>query len=232
MSQLESIKEKAVETAANIANTATATDTASGLDELKLMIYISVAFITIVLGGIQFYFNRRHQKNTYTINMLNNTLHAVRQTTLGEVKVMHNELKSDLYKLGYEGALWDPDKTIQTILDLSFGDTDMVGDERKNDIVYRIKSNTYSLLNFYDCLATSIENELIEPAMIFNHYSLMVIDFYRWSKPLIDKEQGDFMPWQPFVFMAKAYIAHQDELKDELDNHKNSIFMKQIVKVK
>lgn len=210
--------------------------TIADLDEIKVLLYVIAVALTLILGSIQFYFNRRHQKNTYSINMLNNTLDLVHQSTTGEVKNIYVELKEDLNKLGKDGYLWNTEKTARDVLDMEVQDADKTknGDELKRDVLYRVKANTYNLLNFYDAMASSIEHEQIEPGMIFNHYSLMIIDMYRWSKPLIDEQSAndDFCPWQPFVQMAKVYIQHQDMLKDELNNHKNSIFMKQVTKVK
>lgn len=209
--------------------------TASDLNEIKVIMYFIAVSLTLILGSIQFYFNRKHQKNTYSINMLNNTLSLVHQSTTGEVNSIYKELKTDLYKLGKDGFLWSTDKTIKDVVDVTATKDEKTKDdlELKVDVEFRVKANTYSLLNFYDAMATSMEDKLIEPGMIFNHYSLMVIDMYRWSKPLIDEQSAndDFSPWQPFVLMAKVYIQHQDMLQDDLNNHKNSIFMKQVIRV-
>jgi hypothetical protein len=210
--------------------------TVADLNEIKIILYIIAVSTTLILGTMQFYYNRKHQKNTYSMNMLNNTLSTVKQSSIGEIKNIYTELKLDLHKLDKDGYLWDEKKSIKDILEMTITQDEKVKnrEEYKKDIVYRIKANTYHLLNFYDCMAGSIQSELIEPAMIFNHYSLMVIDLYRWAKPLIDEENAkdDFSPWQPFQQMAKIYISHQDILKNELEDKKNSIFMKKVIKVK
>jgi len=210
--------------------------TSGDLGEIKIILYVIAVVTTLILGSIQVYFNRRHQKNTYVINKLNNTLSAVQESSIGELKNIYRELKTDLYILGAEGYLWDNKKTINNVLDLKISDEDKVDStqEYKKDIIYRVKGNTYDLLNYYDSLAGSIEDDLIEPGMIFNNYSLMVIDMYRWAKPLIDEQNAkdEFSPWQQFQQMAKAYMSHQDMLKDQLDDHKNNIFVVDVVKVK
>lgn len=219
--------------------------TTSEFNDFKITIYIIIGVITILFTAMNYFNNKRqfkevqdnnrkHQKNTYSINMLNNTLSTVKQSTAGEVRNIYTELKEALFDLGCDGYLWDEKKSIKDILELNIKDTDGKVDIKKEKLVFKIRNSTHNLLNFYDCIATSIESELVEPAMIFNHYSLMVIDMYRWAKPIIDEENAkdDFTPWYPFQQMAKAYIQNQNILKDELHNHKNSIYTKQVVKVK
>ena len=204
------------------------------LDDIRIAIYVVGVLLAFAIGLIQLFLNRKHHKNTYDMNVLNNTLSITRQVIMGDIKKTYDEIKIDLNKINCTDWLWDDKKSIKDVLELNINPEDKIGDEFKKDIIYRIKLNTYTLLNFYDCMATSIENELIDSSMIFNHFSLMVIDIYRWSKPLIDEQNSNdaICPWLPFTSMAKAYIQNQDLLRDELSNHRNNIFMKKVKKIK
>ncbi len=217
-----SIKEEVVNTAVEVAS----------FDELRVVILLAAILISGILGTIQYFLNRKHQKNTYIINRHNNTQSILRQSTVGEIRNVYNELKTDLRNIGMEDALWDESKTMADVLAIKTEGAPKIGKESLDSVIFRIKNNTYNLLNFYDCIGTSIRADLLDSEMIFNHYSLMIMDAYRWAKPLMDEQKGAFRPWKPFEQMAKAYIKHQDLLKAELDSQRDGMFMKEVVKIK
>ena len=192
------------------------------IDELK----VTIAFVAIIFAIIQIVLNYKHNKNTYELNKRNNSVNYIKDSVSGTIRDIRDELKSALIELDLENALWENDKNINTVLDMKDEQ-----DDTKLKSIDIVLLKTYDLLNFYESIANAINVHMLDEDIIHNYYALIFIDFRRWTKPLIVKNNNGLMPWSQFADIADKWEKDFKENIVEFENEVNFLEKSKLKKV-